>query len=378
MDFSLSEEQQEICNLAAEILGDHAENEKLKVIDQQEDRFDEKLWGELGKAGLLGVAIDEEFGGMGFGYESLCLLVEEVGRTVAPVPVIPVLVSAALPLAQFGSAEQKERWLSRVSSGDTLLTAAMIEPLNEDPLEPTTRAEKSGDGWSISGEKYCVPFAHRADRVLVAAASDEGLLIVWLDPKASGVTLERQEATAGEPQFALRMDGVSVTAGDVMAIGDQAREIMDWVDQRTTAALAQMAVGVTERMVKMTAEYTSEREQFGVPIATFQAVGHRAADCFIEVECLRSVVQQAVSILHSGQSAKSEVQVAKIWCGDVCHRVSQASQHLHGGIGVDRDYPLFRYCLWCKQLELQAGASVQLLAEFGQAIADEFEARIVG
>ena len=107
-------------------------------------------------------------------------------------------------------------------------------------------------------------------------------------------------------------------------------------------------------------------------IATFQAVGHRAADCFIDVECLRLVSQQAVSLLDQGLDASAAVLVAKIWTGDVTHRVSQASQHLHGGIGVDRDYPLFRYCLWARQIELTAGSSAQLLAILGEDIAAEF------
>ena len=111
-----------------------------------------------------------------------------------------------------------------------------------------------------------------------------------------------------------------------------------------------------------------------MPIATFQAVGHRAADCFIDVECLRLVSQQAVSLLDQGLEAREAVLVAKIWTGDVTHRVSQAAQHLHGGIGVDRDYPLFRYCLWARQVELSCGSSAQLMAALGEDIATGFAA----
>jgi alkylation response protein AidB-like acyl-CoA dehydrogenase len=133
-----------------------------------------------------------------------------------------------------------------------------------------------------------------------------------------------------------------------------------------------MTVGLTDRMMRMTAQYTSQREQFGRPIATFQAVAHRAADCYIDIECLRLVTQQAVALLQQGGDAREAVQVAKIWCGDVAHRLSQAAQHLHGGIGVDRDYPLFRYCLWARQLELSLGGSAMLKAELGVAIAEQY------
>ena len=105
-----------------------------------------------------------------------------------------------------------------------------------------------------------------------------------------------------------------------------------------------MALGVCDKMMRITGQYTSEREQFGRAIATFQAVSHRVADCYIDVECLRLVTQQAASLIDQGRPAEDAVLMAKIWCGNVAHRVSQASQHCHGGTGVDRDYPLFRYC----------------------------------
>jgi alkylation response protein AidB-like acyl-CoA dehydrogenase len=122
--------------------------------------------------------------------------------------------------------------------------------------------------------------------------------------------------------------------------------------------------------MRMTAEYTSEREQFGVKIATFQAVGQRAADCYIDVECLRMVTLQAVSRLADGLDAQDEVTIAKIWAGDTGHRVSSASQHLHGGIGLDIDYPLFRYCLWSKQIELTLGSSAHQIDQLGRRIAE--------
>jgi alkylation response protein AidB-like acyl-CoA dehydrogenase len=119
----------------------------------------------------------------------------------------------------------------------------------------------------------------------------------------------------------------------------------------------------------MTASYTAERKQFGVPIATFQAVGHRAANCFIDVECLRLNTYQAVSLLDSEADATTAVQIAKIWAGDVGHRVSYASQHLHGGTGIDRDYPLWRLCLWARHNEVMLGGSARQLSELGVRIA---------
>lgn len=376
MDFSYSEEQQAVITLAEKILGDQTENEHLKHIDTLEDRFDEKLWQDLATAGLLGVALDEQYGGMGFGFETLCLLVEEVGRTVAPAPVIPVLVSAASTLQKFADRSIREQYLPAVASGASLISAAMLEPCNEDFAHPTSRAVADGGSWRITGHKLCVPFAHRASAILLSAQTEGGTAVFLLNMSpqgayAQGVSLNRQQVTAGEPQFELLLEQAEVT---LLAGGERAGGMLKWWFESTAAAYAAMATGLCERMLRMTASYTSERQQFGVAIATFQAVGHQAADCFIDIECLRLTAQQAISLLDGGADAREAVLIAKIWAGDVTHRVSQTAQQLHGGIGVDRDYPLWRYCLWARQIELSCGSSAALLATLGKDIAAQFAA----
>ena len=144
---------------------------------------------------------------------------------------------------------------------------------------------------------------------------------------------------------------------------------MNWLCERTVAALCAHQLGIADQSMRMTASYTAERKQFGVPVATFQAVGHRAANCFIDVECLKLSTYQAVSRLNSEIDATTEVMIAKIWAGDVGHRVSYASQHLHGGMGIDRDYPLWRYCLSARHNEMMLGCSASQLAALGQRIA---------
>lgn len=371
MNFGFSEEQRDVQNLARSILSDLVSPEKLKPTDRYEnERFDEELWGKLAEAGLLGVVIDEAHGGMGFGFMELSLLVEEAGRTIAPVPVIPALVSAALPLQKFGSDEQKARLLPGVAGGKSLLTAALMEEQNENPAAPiVTTASKQGEGYTVSGVKLCVPFAHRAERILLSAQTDQGVVALLVDPKASGVTLNAMKVTTYEPQFELVLDKVAVAAEDVLAGPERGAEVMQWLSERTMAALCAHQVGTTDVAMRMTASYTAERKQFGVPVATFQAVGHRAANCFIDVECLRLNTYQAVSRLSGGLNATNEVQIAKIWAGDVGHRVSYASQHLHGGMGIDRDYPLWRYCTWMRHNEMMLGSSAKTLSDLGKRIA---------
>ena len=178
--------------------------------------------------------------------------------------------------------------------------------------------------------------------------------------------------TSNETRHELLLENVQVPTEDIVATGGKALQAMNWALQASRTALCASMVGICDKMMRMTGSYTSEREQFGRAIATFQAVSHRVADCYIDVECLRLVTQQAASLIDQGRPAQEAVLIAKIWCGDTAHRVSQAAQHCHGGTGVDRDYPLHRFCLHARQIELSLGNSAQLTAQLGESIASEY------
>jgi alkylation response protein AidB-like acyl-CoA dehydrogenase len=369
VDFGFSDEQREVQNLARQILSEQVTPEKLAAFDEfKQERFDRELWQQLAEAGLLGVAIEEEFGGMGFGFTELALFIEELGRTIAPVPVISHLVSAALPIQRFGSIEQKQRWLPGAANGSLVLTAALTASVEKGETAGVV-AVAEGETYLLSGLKACVPFARTASRILLPAITEQGTVVVLLDPAAAGVSMADIKYTTYEPQCEVRLEDVVVAAEDVLAGPEAGAAVMQWLAERTTAALCAHQLGVTDQSMRMTASYTAERKQFGVPIATFQAVGHRAANCFIDVECLRLNTYQAMSLLDSEADATTAVQIAKIWAGDVGHRVSYASQHLHGGTGIDRDYPLWRLCLWARHNELMLGGSARQLSELGARIA---------
>jgi 3-oxocholest-4-en-26-oyl-CoA dehydrogenase beta subunit len=372
MDFSLTEEQEATRDLARQILSDRITHERLKELEAGGEGFDRDTWAELAKAGLVGIALPEDAGGSGLGFVALCQLLEEVGRTVAPVPVLPTVVLGALPIAQFGTEEQRQRLLPGVVAGDTVLTAALVET-GTDPLHPTTTARPDGDGWRVDGVKTLVPAGLIADRILVpAAAGDDGLIVVLIvDPTANGVMRERQDTTSGIPQARVELDGVHVDGSDVLGDAESGAGIVDWIVERATAAMCSIATGVCEQALRMTAEYTKTREQFERPIATFQAVGQRAADAYIDTEAVRLTALQAAWRLEAGVPAAAEVAVAKFWAADGGQRVVHAAQHLHGGIGVDRDYPLHRYFLWAKELELTLGGATPQLLKLGGILAAE-------
>jgi alkylation response protein AidB-like acyl-CoA dehydrogenase len=370
MDFGFSPEQEALRDLACSICQDHATHDRLKAVERDPDGVDRELWRALAEANLLGVTLPEAVGGSGLGLTELCLLLEQVGAAVAPVPVWPALVLGALPVAEFGSAAQRERWLAAAAAGDVILTAALVELPGEEPAAPATRAVRDGSSWRLDGVKDCVPAAHLAAAVLVPARTGDGRVGVFLvEPSAPGVTLERQVATNREPQARLALAGVRVGGDGVLGDPTQGGAIVDWLIDRALLGLCALELGVVDRALRIPAQYTTERRQFDRPIGSFQAVQQRAADAWIDVEAIRLTTWQAAWRLDAGLPARDELRVAKFWASEAGHRITYAAQHLHGGIGVDVDYPIHRYYLWSKTLELTLGSGAWQLARIGEAIA---------
>jgi hypothetical protein len=369
MDFSFSDEQQSLRELAAKIFADLVTHDRLRELERSGECFDRALWAELGKSNLLGIAVDEAHGGMGMGFLELALLLEEAGRAVAPVPLVPTLVMGALPVAEFGSDAQRTHFLPRVASGDAVLTAALVEPGSEDPCRPETVAARDGDGWRLDGRKLSVPYAGLAERILVPAKCDTGIGLFLLDPAADGVEIEAVDATSHEPQGHLSLSGARVDADDVLVGPDRGAEAVAWLVLRAKAALCAVALGVADRAIRITADYTTQREQFDRPIGSFQAVHQRAADAYIAVEALRLNTWQASSRLAAGDPAEEAVAIAKYWAAEAGHVATYAAIHLHGGMGVDVDYPVHRYYLWARQIELTLGSAHRQLAEMGTELA---------
>lgn len=370
MDFAFSDEQISIRDLARGIFDKEVGHERLKAIEAGDVWFDAPLWNTMAVAGLLGIAVPEENGGMGFGFPELCILLEEVGRSVAPVPVLSTLVLAGLPIARFGSEAQKAELLPAMVGGDLLLTAALVDAGSADVERPATRAQRDGGGWLLDGEKVFVPLAAQSRAVLVPATTDDGVAVFIVDPHAAGVTLTESRLSNGQNVAALHLRRAAVAAEGVLggAVGDGAVQIR-WMYERALVAIAALQVGVSSRALEITGSYVSERIQFGVPIGSFQAVQHRAANGYIDVQAIRWVMWRAAWLLSQERPAMRAAAVAKFWAADGGTRMANTAQHLHGGIGVDRDYPIHRYFLWAKSLELTLGGVPHQLADIGRDMA---------
>ncbi|MDP9183560.1 MAG: acyl-CoA/acyl-ACP dehydrogenase [Actinomycetota bacterium] len=361
MDFSLTESQTTVHSLAAELLRDHCTPEALRAVEHSDSPgFDRSLWAKLAEAGLLGTSIPEEYGGLGLGLVELAFLVEAAGHFAAPVPVLAGLGLGAATLVRHGSKDQQSAVLPGVVAGTTLVTAALTEPLG-DELTPSTTATADG---VLEGVKICVPAGLYADLVLVSASSADGPRLFLVDPSSTGVTVERQDTITYAPEALLVLEGARGSL-----VGDSTT-VTDVVQVGQALASAQL-FGHAEAATKLTAEYTKTREQFGHPIAQFQAVGQRAADCFIDTTTIKLTALQAIWLLDEGRPADKEVAVAKYFASEAGQRVVRAAAHLHGGMGVSREYPLHRHYLGAKQLELTLGSGTRQLARLGRLLADE-------
>ena len=370
MDFALTQEQEALRELAHEILADHVTQERLKLVESGTEWFDREAWGAFGQANLMGLGFSEEYGGSGLSLVEVALVLEQIGRHVAPIPYLATVVMGGMPIERFGNDEQRHRLLLPVSAGDSILTAALIEAAGDDLMAPATTAIKDGARWRLDGTKIFVPAAHLAERIVVPASTGGGNVGFFLvDPHAKGVHLQRQKATSGERMSALVLTGAEVAAADVLGDPSAGRAMLQWTVERTLAGLCAIELGVAAEALRMTAEYTSKREQFGKPVGSFQAVGQRAADAYIDVEAIRLTAYQASWLLAQDLPATEEVRIAKFWASEGGHRVTYAAQHLHGGIGVDVDYPLHRYYTWSKQIELTMGSAHPQLAKLGAIMA---------
>ncbi|ARR53538.1 acyl-CoA dehydrogenase [Rhizorhabdus wittichii DC-6] len=367
MDFTLTDDQQALRDLAARILDDATGDEAIRALADSGRPYDDALWRTLAEAGMLGLALSAEAGGLGLGMVELGLLLEEQGRTLAPLPLTPVAL-AGWTIDAHGNAAHK-KWLGAMLSGAAILAVAIEEVGGVDPCDPAMTAAPDGDGWRLGGAKVAVPYGAEAQALLVTARTAAGPALFLVEAGAAGLTVEPQRSTSGEPQAMLRFDGVRLAGDAVLGpAGGRAAIVADLV-RRAQVALALRQVGVAAEALRRTADYASGRIQFGKPLGSMQAVQQRAADAFIDVEAMRSTALLAAWQIDAGRVQPADVATAKYWAAIGGHRVVHAAQHLHGGIGADITYPIHRYFLTATAIGEALGGAAPMLAAIGDAVA---------
>lgn len=356
MDFTPTEEQTEIAGLAARLLATGTAAE-LGLTG-----FDDALWARLGESGLLGMALPEEVDGGGLGLAEACVVAEETGRAAGRVPAVHVL--AALQTIAATTGDRHAGLLRSAVAAEAIVVPALAESGVGDPLAPSVRAVADGDGWLLSGARLAVPWAREASHLVVSArAADDTPLLLLLAVPGTGIVLEDELVSSQEPHATVLLDGAAAVE---LARGAEALEA---ALVRTTLLQCAHAVGVAEQALKLAAEHVSTREQFGKPLAAFQAVTCRVADMWIDVEAMRLTMQQAVWRTDEGLPAGEQTAIAAFWAADGVQRVTSSAVHLHGGLGVDISFPLHRWFLAGKVDELGLGGALRSLERLGDLIA---------
>jgi 3-oxocholest-4-en-26-oyl-CoA dehydrogenase beta subunit len=343
MDFTPTEEQEAVRGLATQLFATATHPELAQT------GFDEALWAKLAEAGLLALPVAEELGGGGLPLAVAAVLAEECGRAAGRVPLVPVL--AALPLL---TAAQTDL-IARVVAGD----AVVVPALQADGWGAGVTAEGSGDGLRLSGTQLAVAWAREASHAVVAA----GDVLALVDLTGPGVDRVDEEVSSKEPHATVVLTGAPALE---LARGAEA----------VTAAVARLAllqsalaVGIAEESLRIAAAHVSTREQFGKPLATFQAITYQVADCWIDVEAMRLTMQQAVWRVDQGLPAAEQTAIAAFWAAEGVQRVVSKAVHLHGGLGVDVSYPLHTWFLMGKVVELSLGGAQRQLEGLGALLA---------
>ncbi|GAB2865646.1 acyl-CoA dehydrogenase family protein [Streptomyces deserti] len=374
MDFTFTEEQQAAAEAArgvfAGVVPDAVPSPTL-VTGAVADEFDRALWARLAEADLLSLLLDARYGGAGLDAIALCLVLRESAKVLARVPLLESSAAAAAVQA-YGSEELRSALLAGVGRGEIVLTVAAHGRTGHDPAElaVTARQDGEGDGWVLDGVQTAVPWAYDADFTVVPARTGADRIVLALVPRGrDGVVLAEQVSTSGERLGELRLESVRVDARDVI----DADGAWEWLRDLLATGTCALALGLGERVLRMTGDYTSKREQFGFPLATFQAVAMQAADRYIDLRAMEATLWQAAWRIGSrapgALPASGDVAVAKIWAAEGVRRVVQTAQHLHGGFGADVDCPLHRYHAWAKHLELSLGPAAAHEEALGDLLA---------
>ncbi|MBO0652324.1 acyl-CoA/acyl-ACP dehydrogenase [Streptomyces triculaminicus] len=372
MDFTFTEEQQAAAEAARAVLSGVAPDavpSPALVPGAVAEDFDRALWRRLAGSGLLGLMVPEEHGGAGLGPIALCLVLREAGKVLARVPLLETS-AAALVLRTYGTAGPG-RVLPAIGRGELVVTVAASGRTGHDGAELAVTARPDGRAhWLLDGLQTAVPWAQGADRVLLPAHTADGRAVLALvPPDRPGVALADQVSTSGERYAQVALESVRVRE-DELITADGAWE---WLRGLLATGTCALALGLGEAAAAMTGAYTSKREQFGFPIATFQAVAVQAADRYIDLRSMEATLWQAAWRLESGASGPlpvaADIAVAKVWAAEGVRRVVQTAQHLHGGFGADTDYALHRYHAWAKQLELSLGPAAAHEEALGDLLA---------
>ncbi len=362
MDLGLTEIQQMLKTSAQDFLARECPLTLVREMEEDSRGFTDELWRQMVGLGWTGVAFPEQYGGTGGNFADLGMLLEEIGRSLAPSPFFSTVVLGGMTVFDGGSDAQKDELISRICAGTIIMTMAVAEAgAAYEPWDIQAIASQQGGGYEITGTKLFVPDAAAADVILVAtrtsAGSDtaDGISLFLVPAGTDGLTITPMQSVGNERVFEVSLDKVNVSADSAIGAVGEAWLIIDRAIMRATAAQCIEMLGGSEAVLDMTVEYAKGRTQFGRAIGTFQAVQHHCARMATDVEGSKNIAYQAVWRLSEGLPAQKEVAMAKAWIGPAYRRVCGTAHQCHGAIGFTKEHDLQLYTRRAKVHELTYG-----------------------
>ena len=372
MDFTTTEAATDLGGLVRTITESKCTPERQKELDGLDlgapparragGRFDRELWRTLIDADVLSTAAPEPLGGGGFGVLEQVAVLVALGRQLAAVPYLESVMLGAGALARFGSESLQQDWATPAVKGEKILTIALDGEMGQGAVQATA----TEGGYRLTGTRTQVGYGPVADAFLMPGETESGVKVFLVAAADPGVSVAALNTTGHGSVGLLELHGVDVDAGRVVGGADAVK----WLTTLQTLGRTAFQLGVLERALELTAEYAREREQFDRPIGSFQAVAQRLADAYIDVKGLRLTLTQAAWRLSEDLPADLEVASAAFWAADAGHRVAHTAVHVHGGVGIDLDYPVHRYFLAAKQTEFALGSATGQLLRIGRELAD--------
>ncbi len=362
MDLALSEEQEMLKKMARDFLTDKLPKAVVKEIEESELGYSPELWREMAEVGWVGLVFPEKYGGGEMGFLDLAVLLEEMGKACLPGPYFSTVVLGGLPILDVGSEEQKQKYLPKIISGETIFTLALTEPsarYNADAIEVEATAEDNT--YILNGTKLFVPDAHIADYMLVVARTDEkskggvGITIFIVDAKSPGINHTVLKTIANDNLCEVVFNQVSVPKENILGKLNQGWSEVQKIVQRAAVVKCCEIVGCVQQALDITVDYAKERKQFDRPIGSFQVIQHYCADMATDVDSARLSTYQAAWMISKGLPCTKEVAVAKAWAGEASQRVMALAHQIHGAIGYSIDHDLQFYTRRAKAAEVTFG-----------------------
>lgn len=350
MDLGFTEEQEMLRKTARDFLQTECPTTLVKEMADDEQGYTTELWGKMAELGWMGLALPEEYDGMGMSFLDLSVLLEEMGRACLPGPFFSTVVLGGFAIIEAGNEEQKKDLLPKIAAGKVILAMALTEPsASYDPASVTVQAVPDKDDYVISGTKLFVENAHIADymvcvtRTKDGSSAEDGITMFLVDGKSPGISTTVLKTIAGDKQCEVIFDNVRVPKKNILGELDKGWPVIAKMLEMAAVAKCAEMVGGAQAALDMSVAYAKERIQFGRPIGSFQAIQHHCANMVTDVDGSRFITYQAAWKVSEGLPATMEVSMAKAWVSEAYRRVTQLGHQIHGGIGfcMDHDMPLY-------------------------------------